>query len=121
MTAPAWLGSYNAVPPNYERITEDQFWQQFSGGESWERQGKWVTLVKKGHRLDHKHLTLFVFHDQTGVGFVERTENAHAAKPKVFFKTYACAHVYKERNVGKCLTEYSCIKCPYGYTQDSSG
>ena len=30
-----------------------------------------------------------------------------------------CAHIYKGRNAGRCLTEYTCIHCSDRYTIDS--
>lgn len=117
-----WVGRHNDLPPNYERISETEFWQRFAGGELWvDMTSKWLCNLKAGHPLKHKHLRLFLYHDQTAIGYVERIEAARAAKPKVFFRAYACAHEFKSRTVGRCLTEYTCTKCPYGYTVDSSG
>lgn len=30
-----------------------------------------------------------------------------------------CSHIYKSRNAGRCLTEYTCVHCSDRYTIDS--
>lgn len=122
MTAPHWPGRYNDMPTNYERISEDEFWRTFAGAEQHvDMATKYVINVKDGHPLYSKRLTMFLYHGNTAVGFVNRIERALPAKPKVFFRACVCKHHFQETKVGKHLHSYACTKCPYEYTVDSSG
>lgn len=116
-----WLGHYNNRPPNYERIAETRFWEIFCGATPvLFGVPKFVCNVPQHSPLYKQRLTMFVYPDQTAIGFVNRIEDAKPAKPRIFFRTSACQHEFTETRVGKCQHRYVCNKCGYHYTLDTS-
>lgn len=118
----AWVGAYNDLPPNFERITQAEFWKKFDGGYvPLFRTDKWVVSVARVHPLYAKHIHMFVYDDKTAVGYVSKTEHAAPVKPDIYFKAALCHHEMREVSSRGFLHTYQCTKCPYNYTVDSSG
>lgn len=118
-----WLGHSNKFPPNFEEISEDDYWSLFSCNYhtvSWA--GAWLVNVEKDNPWYGAQLTIFVSEfDSTGFGFVKHVERARYVAPKKFFKCGSCIHSYKEiGSPGRCLHTYKCEKCGHSYTVDSS-
>jgi len=127
-TSMYWLGDFNSPPPNVVPISEDDFWATFgSGGRIPEYQtgkqvyGKPVPELGLDNPKKFYGLTLWVYRDKTGVGYLERVEHARAAKPIVYFKFAECEHDFRHENIGNCLHRYTCNKCGYKFERDSSG
>lgn len=118
----AWLGHPNALPPNFTRISQDDYWASMLRSLTPQFcTGRYITRVRQGHSLMGKHLTMFVFEDRTAVGYIHNYQPGGMVTPKVFFKAYDCAHNMQSTVIGKCLRLYQCTKCTYNYTLDSSG
>lgn len=117
----SWLGDYNSKPPGFERISETEFWRVFDSSREAVCIHKWLTRVPRSSKLYGAHLVLYVYEDNTAVGYVRRVEHVLPAKPRYFFKAAACEHDYVETRIGKCLHECRCKKCGYSYQRDSSG
>jgi len=118
-----WLGHGNKYPPNFELISEDEYWAAFDHQfHNFEWTTKYLTQVEPDDFLRGKSLTLFIRPwEKTGIGFVPRVVNARGVTPLLFFKFAECVHEYgPARNVGNCLNSYTCMKCGHGETIDSS-
>jgi hypothetical protein len=58
---------------------------------------------------------LYFMHDDTGFALIG---DYHEKKLSVF--KFGCQHKFKQENVGNCLTKYTCEKCGFAKTVDSS-
>jgi hypothetical protein len=104
--------NFNELPPNFKEITEQEF-----------AQSKFFTYMpeKTEYRqvnINGKHtdLRMFWMYDNTGYAIVSNYWDG-----KVIYYSFAkCEHIFDEKTVGKCLTEYTCKKCGYRETIDSS-
>lgn len=118
-----WLGHSNNFPPNFEEISQDDFWNLMQHNYhvvAWA--GAWLVNIPKDDPWYGASLTIFVNEfDNTGFGFVKHVERAKYATPQRYFKCGACVHEYEEvGSPGKCLHTYKCSKCDHAYTVDSS-
>ena len=132
-----WLNlNTNDPPPNFKRITEKEFAQNTQFGTYTPKfMGFNQIRIDKPTKDQPKHiiplhsLHYFIFHDGTGVAIeVDYCGKGHYDKPKPeeplehirYYSFAKCAHTFTEKTVGRCLHEYTCSKCGYAYTTDSS-
>lgn len=110
-------GRFNDFPPNFKEITEAEF------AGSWfmvysPKFVEWRKISDKDKKFFKYQMSirLFYYHDNTGLGIV--CDNGSS---KVRFFSFAlCGHDYETKNVGRCLNTYTCKKCGYAETIDSS-
>lgn len=117
----AKYGDCSHLPPNFKEITASEFasskffiyspafweYRQINGHNAPEDAKKFAGDLK-----------LAYFYDGTGVAFASHYTGGYAPR---YFSFAVCEHKTKtERNVGVCLTEYTCSACGYVETIDSS-
>lgn len=132
------FGDYNDFPPNWRRITADEFAKsnffhygpRYMGHRQMCRPAEHMT---DGHMLE---ATLFFFDDHTGVAMESyrplRTDfTKPAPEAEVRFYAFGCDHQYREMSMDECRTEglmhhghcwhvFLCEKCGQTKAHDSS-
>jgi len=110
-------GRYNDPPPNFKEITEGEFSRSYFMTYSPEFV-EW-RQIRDDSKKTFTHQTsihLFYYYDGTGLGIVCEFWNNKVR----YFKFALCEHEYTEENIRMCLHKYTCKKCGYSKTVDSS-
>jgi hypothetical protein len=123
----AKYGKDGELPPNFREISEKEFAQSkffVYSPEFWEyRQITKAEDYKKFKWGDEQRSYVFslrmaYFFDGTGIAL----EHDYWAGKVRYFSFAVCEHKErKQRNVGNCLNEYTCVACGFAETVDSSG
>lgn len=123
----AWLGHYNDQPPNWREITEKELAQDTRFGSYSPDYTEFRQIMIPGKPT--LSVKLYVFWDGTGVGlainylgegYYDKPRPPEPLKHVRWFSFAKCLHEYEERNIGRCLHRYTCKKCGFAHTVDSS-
>ena len=107
-------GEYNELPELRARIREKEFFKQLSDYTPVLMAHRQPYRTVKGVHQYHGDLTLF-YYERVCHGVLRTPSN-------ITYWRFGCEHREGgERSVGNCLTEYTCPKCGYKWTWDSSG
>ncbi len=97
----------DVYPNGWAEITQEEFAQSNFFRETPHATGWSRTLVGDAR--------LFFMHNDTGFALI----GDYWAKKVSIFK-FGCKHQMKSEEVGRCLTKYTCEKCGFAETVDSS-
>lgn len=123
------LGNYNSPLPNMKEISEKEWAQSFFFQYAAECRGYrqisnieeliavGIRPAESGGRPCMMPIHWYAFFDKTGIAFFS---DWWAGKVRIF-KFAVCEHAYTEKNIGHCLTRYTCSKCGHSKDIDSSG
>jgi hypothetical protein len=109
------FGKFNDFPPNWKQITEEEFSRSNFSIYMPEYIG-FRQMMNKKDMSGFVAANLFFFHDNTGVAIEHKNGKIN------YYKFALCEHEFGE-DKGKYMFEhtYTCKKCGYTYTVDSSG
>lgn len=72
--------------------------------------------AKNGKLLNMSYGEIFIWAD----GFILMSLRSYYGNRYTFASAWFCKHEMVSKSIGRCYTEYSCKKCGYKYTVDSS-
>ena len=103
--------------PNMKLESEQEFWNWRS---CW---GFTVEAYAGSQKIDGAWCTVLIFFvdtmQLTNGGFAVAVERSHAGSVK-YYSWRACDHSFVSKNIGRCLTSYTCEHCGESYEIDSS-
>ena len=115
-------GGYNAFPPNWQEITEAEFWEEFAS-ISWDMDYRQM-LPYDNHMVAVVSARIFwpKYGDDEGLGLVEQYDReTHKHVTPKFYKFYVCDHEWEHvATPFRCYREYVCKKCGATNAIDSS-
>lgn len=134
------FGGFNDWPPNVREIPANEFWSYFfTYGIGANEHRQMITRVGTDHDPVSKEERRCMIQQGVSNGFFYQsgyffykgdgsdsgyimTRDVTNAKvyPRKFYKFSVCEHEYVEKNVGRCLHEYTCTKCGHRFQVDSS-
>lgn len=111
------FGSTNVAPVNFREITS----QEFAKGSNFNYviATNYYQIRKLNDGTPTHRIPLFVKMSlrSDGTGFGMETYKGEV----LYYAFELCKHDFELKNVGNCLTQYSCKNCKYSTTVDSSG
>jgi len=111
------FGSTNVAPVNFREITS----QEFAKGSNFNYviATNYNQIRKLNDGTPTNRIPLFVKMSlrSDGTGFGMETYKGEV----LYYAFELCKHDFESKNVGNCLTQYSCKNCKYSHTVDSSG
>ena len=115
-------GGFNSFPPNWQEISEAEFWERFAG-VSWDMDFRQM-LPYDSHMLQVVSARLFwpSYLDDEGLGLVEQYDykTGKDVTPK-FYRFFVCEHEWEHvATPYNCYNEYKCKKCSAIKGVDSS-
>ena len=118
------FGHPNDPLPNMKEMTEKEFAQSmfftYTPDYHFYRQINRVEKLPLGLAPGPKggglHVHCYVFFDKTGIAFAS---DYWAGKVR-YFHFAVCEHEFTEKNIGRCLHKYTCVKCGFNKEVDSS-
>jgi hypothetical protein len=105
------MGSKNVMPEPWKAITQEEYLKNVNTYHAFYYQS--VQIVK-GENFGLYSQVYILYNHEYGYGYEIRHDD------KVRFLRFGCAHEYETKNVGRCLTQYTCKKCGLTQTIDSS-
>jgi hypothetical protein len=115
-------GDGSHLPPNFKEITAAKFAASkffVYSPDFWEYRQINAYNDPKGAEKFTGDLRLAYFYDGTGIAFASHYHGGGYV-PR-FFSFALCEHREKTcKNVGNCLSTYTCVACSYAETVDSS-
>lgn len=111
------VGGYNDLPPNIREISEKEFAQSmFFSYSPIHIDHRQVTRGAEKFVKGLFQIQIYWFHNGS---YVALHNDFWGGKIR-FFVGEICQHEVEGVNVGNCLNRYTCTKCGYEYTVDSS-
>jgi len=110
---------YNDSPPNLRTVSDEEIYK--SGFFTW---AKSKPIFKQCPVPDSQYA--YASADYYPLDPLDEAATAGVAfrfdytTKRIVWYRWGCEHKMGQRNVGKCLTEYKCIKCGFKRTLDSS-
>lgn len=109
--------------PNLKPITENDFWwYRYSHGpkaEIW--CGRQINRITLDGVTDWRDMFIFWQDRERMKGGGHAVVWCYNQKTTHYFEWRACDHQFESRNVGNCLTKYTCKHCGTSHEVDSSG
>ena len=103
-------GDYNTAPEPMTKCDASDFWREFhSYGSSVEIDHR--QIFSKGRSVQNLHIMIFF-----DAIFAIELQNDWTPQ----FYRIGCEHAYEDVTIGHCLHEYTCKKCGFKQTIDSS-
>jgi len=116
---PDWysqLGTSHSLPPNWKPATPDEVRYRFYASTPILVESRRMYKTYAGEDLPSSVTAeLFIWPDRTGLALVLDYI------PVTWFKFAVCEHVFKEVSDSMFDHTYTCARCGYSYTTDSSG
>jgi hypothetical protein len=102
-------GNFNTMPIPNKEVDISEFWGYFF---TWSPEGiDFKQVVIDGI---FRNIKIYIYHD-TAFALVRMK---HKEAPRVY--RIGCEHKWVEKNIGKCLHQYTCTLCGNSQTVDSS-
>ena len=104
--------------PNMRSVKETDFWAVRS---TWSFTAE---AYLGSHKIDGDWATVTVFflnsEDHYGGGYAVAYFHRYQKERVLYYRWSRCDHRFGSKNIGRCLTLYTCSKCGHSYEIDSS-